>query len=118
MFQMVRPGSVSDASHLSYARFFFFLFFFGPGSVQKRKDINLLPNEKQTKIFEKVFLFLLCIVFLSCQSTENVYTKWETRLQITKTEITKGRNPPSSLKSFLSPSLSFHRHHPNPLPPT
>lgn len=55
---MVRPGSVSDASHLSYAKFFFFFFFFGPGSVQKRKDINLLPNEKQTKIFEKVFLFL------------------------------------------------------------
>lgn len=38
--------------------FFFSFFFFGPGSVQKRKDINLLPNEKQTKIFEKVFLFL------------------------------------------------------------
>lgn len=39
--------------------FFFSFFFFGPGSVQKRKDINLLPNEKQTKIFEKVFFFLL-----------------------------------------------------------
>ena len=52
MFQMVRLGSVSGASHLSYAKFFF-SFFFGPGSVQKRKDINLLPMRNKPKFSKK-----------------------------------------------------------------
>lgn len=81
MFQMVRPGSVSGASHLLMPNFFF-SFFFGPGSVQKRKDINLLPMRNKPKFSKKKSvpfpaLILDCIVFHSCQSTENVYTKWE-----------------------------------------
>jgi hypothetical protein len=41
----------------SYAKFF--LFFFGPGSVQKREINCLVANEKQTKFFEKRSFSLL-----------------------------------------------------------
>ena len=67
VFQMVRPGSVSGASHLLMP-IFFFLFFFGPGSVQKRKDINLLPMRNKPKFSKKKCSFSCSDPGLHCLS--------------------------------------------------
>lgn len=90
---------------------FFFFFFFSVLVLYKREKILTCCQMRNKPKFSKKCSFScpgtswIALSFLAVSSTENVYTKCETGLQITKTERTKGRNRPRFHILTLSLSL-------------
>lgn len=65
MFQMVRPGSVSDASHLSYARFFFSFFFSALVLYKREKILTCCQMRNKPKFSKKCSFSCSALSFLA-----------------------------------------------------